>query len=261
MRDSVVLCVDDEPNILSALTRLLRPEGYHFITASSASEGLLIMEKQPVHMVISDQRMPDMSGLEFLSRVKERRPDTVRMVLTGYADINIILDAINKDEVYRFLTKPWNDDELKITIRQGLHHYDLVQMNRSLIEQLRFRGEELRYLLEKIVMDRQVAQEMLDGFPLSFLIVDDHFRLLFANETFGETFPFSRESLEIGTPLAALLPEASGIAERILTEGPAPFPFFKITTPRPSWLWVEPIRESGSANKSLLMLKPIDLGD
>lgn len=114
-----LLLVDDEPNILNALSRLLRREGYSTLTARSPQEAFEVLAKHPVQVVISDQRMPDMSGTEFLSRVRQLYPATVRLVLTGYTDLESVTDAINRGAIYKFLTKPWDDDQLREQIREA----------------------------------------------------------------------------------------------------------------------------------------------
>jgi DNA-binding NtrC family response regulator len=120
-----VLFVDDEVNILKALQRLLRADDMKVLTASRASEALDILEKRPAQVVVTDQRMPEMCGVDFLASVRERFPDVVRMMLTGYTEINVAVDAINRGEIYRLITKPWNDDELRATLRQAFNHASL----------------------------------------------------------------------------------------------------------------------------------------
>jgi len=114
-----LLLVDDEENILNALTRMLRRDGYKVLTAMGAEEALDILGRNDVQVVISDQRMPGTSGTELLSKVKEMYPDTVRMVLSGYTDLAAVTEAINRGAIYKFLTKPWNDEELRIQIRDA----------------------------------------------------------------------------------------------------------------------------------------------
>jgi len=114
-----LLIVDDEPNILSALQRLLRRDGYRVLTAGSAAEGFELLALNEVQVIISDQRMPHMNGTEFLSRVKEMYPDTIRLVLSGYTDLKSITDAINHGAIYKFLTKPWDDDALRERIHDA----------------------------------------------------------------------------------------------------------------------------------------------
>ena len=114
-----LLLLDDEPNILTSLTRLLRREGYHILAAASPAEAFEMLAKHPAQVVISDQRMPDMSGTEFLARIRQLYPDTIRMVLTGYTDLESVTGAINRGAIYKFLTKPWDDDQLREQIREA----------------------------------------------------------------------------------------------------------------------------------------------
>ncbi|MFH1495300.1 MAG: response regulator, partial [Pseudomonadota bacterium] len=103
--ERTILLVDDEANILSALTRLLRPQGYRILRAGSGREGLELLAQNEVGVIVSDQRMPEMTGVEFLHQVRELYPDTVRIVLSGYTELNSITDAINRGAIYKFLTK------------------------------------------------------------------------------------------------------------------------------------------------------------
>jgi response regulator RpfG family c-di-GMP phosphodiesterase len=139
----LLLCVDDEENILHALRRVFRKEPYEIVTTVSAKEGLTIVESQPVALVISDHRMPEMEGTEFLTGVLERKPDTMRIMLTGYADMKAAVEAINRCQVYRYISKPWSDDDLRITVREALRHYDLVQSNREMNELIKEQNKEL----------------------------------------------------------------------------------------------------------------------
>lgn len=114
---NTLLLVDDEQNVLHALRRLLRREGYRILTAGSGSEGLELLALQPVQVIVSDQRMPGMSGVEFLSKVKELYPETVRISLSGYSEISTVTDAINKGAIWKYITKPWDDELLAQEIR------------------------------------------------------------------------------------------------------------------------------------------------
>lgn len=153
-----ILCVDDEKAALNALSRLFfDEEDYETLTAASGVEGLKIMEQTPAELVISDQRMPRMTGVEFLEQVREGWPDTVRIMLTGYADIGAAIDAINKGGVYRFIMKPWNNEDLKVTVRRALEYYDLVSENQRLLVLTQQQNAELRDLnehLEERVQER-----------------------------------------------------------------------------------------------------------
>ena len=124
--DRTLLVVDDEPSILAALRRVLRREGYRILTAESGAGGLELLATNRVQVILSDQRMPEMTGTEFLSRVKELHPDTVRMVLTGYTDLDSVTKAVNGGAIYKFLSKPWDDGELREHIRDAFGHYEKV---------------------------------------------------------------------------------------------------------------------------------------
>ncbi len=129
-----ILFVDDEKNILNSLKRLLRKEDYRLLTASSGEEGLKILAENEVHLVITDLRMPEMNGIEFLTRLRVDYPDLIRIILTGYTDVDTLIESINKGHVYKFFLKPWNDDDLKIEIRKALERYDLIAANKRLCE-------------------------------------------------------------------------------------------------------------------------------
>ncbi|MFH1625456.1 MAG: response regulator [Pseudomonadota bacterium] len=137
MNERTILLVDDEENIIRSLSRLLRREGYRILTARNALEGLGRLRNDKVDLVIADYKMPGMDGVEFLKAVKTKYPEIARIILTGYEDSRIAISAINEGEVYRFVTKPWNGDELKITIKQALEHHDLLHEARILLKKAR----------------------------------------------------------------------------------------------------------------------------
>ncbi len=121
-----LLLVDDEPNVLTSLQRLLRLEGYRILTASGPAAAFEILAQTPVDVILSDQRMPEMSGTEFLSRVREMYPGTVRMVLSGYTDLASIAEAVNRGAIYKFLTKPWEDDPLRAQIAEAFRYHKVI---------------------------------------------------------------------------------------------------------------------------------------
>ena len=116
---ATLLCVDDEANILSALKRLFRPHGYRVLTALSGEQGLKLLGETGVDLVISDMRMPEMDGASFLEQVRQRWPDTMRILLTGYSDITSTIAAVNRGEIYRYIAKPWLDDDVLLAVRQA----------------------------------------------------------------------------------------------------------------------------------------------
>ncbi|SDM89561.1 PAS domain S-box-containing protein/diguanylate cyclase (GGDEF) domain-containing protein [Geoalkalibacter ferrihydriticus] len=121
-----LLIVDDEPNTLSALQRALAEEGYRIHSAGSAQQGLEILAKNSVQVILTDQRMPGMSGTEFLGRVKSLHPDTVRIILSGYADLDTVVRSVNEGALYKFLGKPWDDDQLREHIRDAFRYYEAI---------------------------------------------------------------------------------------------------------------------------------------
>lgn len=141
-----ILIVDDERMILKAIQRTLRRENYNLLTADSPQEGLRLLEGRDFDMVISDHNMPLMTGLEFLKRVKADHPGTLTIMLTGQKEIEVAVQAINLAGVYKFIMKPWDDDDLKITIRRALESLDLVRERDTLTERIKERDAILRNL-------------------------------------------------------------------------------------------------------------------
>ncbi len=137
-----LLVVDDEPDVVQSLQDLLRRE-YHVLGATRAREGLRLLHEQPVHLVMTDQRMPEISGVDFLRSVRRDRPDAIRLLFTGYADIKAVIDAINEGHVYRYITKPWDPDELMTILRQAGEQYDLLQERQRLLNDLQRKNQEL----------------------------------------------------------------------------------------------------------------------
>ena len=134
--ERTLLLVDDEEDIGAALARLLRPYGYRILRAKSGREGLALLAQNEAGVVVSDQRMPEMSGVEFLTRVRELYPDTVRIVLSGYADLDSVTDAINRGAIYKFLTKPWDNETLCANIMEAFRHHELMQEKEQLLQEI-----------------------------------------------------------------------------------------------------------------------------
>lgn len=158
-----LLCVDDEPNILSSLKRLFRVKGYRVLTADSGAAGLALLEHEAVDLVISDMRMPEMDGAEFLEHVRTRHPDTVRLLLTGYSDISSILAAINRGEIYRYITKPWDDNDILLLVRDALARRNLEMLARRQSEELRQLNASLEAKVEARTEELRKSNEALGG--------------------------------------------------------------------------------------------------
>ncbi len=138
-----ILCVDDEPNILSALRRTLTSFGYYVIAAESGQAGLRALQREEVQLVISDMRMPGMDGVSFLEYVSVRWPDTVRVLLTGYSSLESAIDAVNCGHVYCYIAKPWDDDDLKVTVSQALSYHEVLMENKRLADQVRAQQDQM----------------------------------------------------------------------------------------------------------------------
>jgi len=152
-----VLFVDDEVNILKALQRMLRNDGMKVLTASRGDEALELLERQPVEVVVTDQRMPEMSGVDLLASVRQRWPDAVRMMLTGYTEMGVAVEAINRGEIFRLITKPWNDDELRATLRQAFDHHSLkseIKRLNQVTREQNFKLQDMNRNLEGKVRER-----------------------------------------------------------------------------------------------------------
>lgn len=137
-----LLVVDDEPDLVQSVKDLLRFD-YKVLCATRASDGLGIMETEKVHIVMSDQRMPEMTGVQFLARLKQHYPETVRLLFTAYADLQAVTDAINQGSVYRYIAKPWDPDELRTVLRQATDFYDLQAERRRLVLEVQEKNRQL----------------------------------------------------------------------------------------------------------------------
>lgn len=164
---ATILIVDDEANILASLKRLFRPLGYNVFTAESGAQGLEVMERETVDLVVSDMRMPEMNGAQFLERIRERWPDTVRILLTGYAEIGATIDAINKGQIYRYISKPWEDNDITLIVKHALQQKMLERKTNRLEELTRKQNKELKDLnahLEEKVLARTEEVRQTMGF-------------------------------------------------------------------------------------------------
>lgn len=194
-RERTILIVDDEENILASLRRLLRRNGYRILTANGGEAGLELLAQNAVDVILSDQRMPGMMGVEFLRRVKTLHPHTVRMVLSGYTELQSITDAINEGAIYKFLTKPWDDELLRANIEEAFRYKEMADENRRLSSEVLAVNQQLAQanarLLQTLVekerrierdeMTLDIAQEALQCVPFPVLGVDDEEMVVFAN--------------------------------------------------------------------------------
>src|ERR1041384_1598586 len=141
-RRHTVLVVDDEGDVVASVKDLLRLD-YKVLGATGAAEALRLLDQEPVHIVMTDQRMPGITGVELLEQVRAKHPDAMRLMFTGYADIRAVVEAINRGNVYRYITKPWDPDELLAIIREACERYDLVAERKHLISELSEKNQAL----------------------------------------------------------------------------------------------------------------------
>jgi diguanylate cyclase (GGDEF)-like protein len=179
--ERTLLLVDDEENVLAALERALHGDGYTILKAGSGFEGLALLEKHEVGVVISDQRMPEMSGVEFLTRVKELYPQTIRIALTGFADIDTVKEAINRGAIYKFLSKPWENDMLRADVLEAFGRHELTQQKNALLQQIQSANELLAQLNIELagamehkdsLIDHAVHYDPLTNLPNRLLFLD-----------------------------------------------------------------------------------------
>nr|WP_319563371.1 HD domain-containing phosphohydrolase [uncultured Rhodoferax sp.] len=173
-----ILCVDDEAGILSALRRLFRAKGLAVQVAQSGQAGLALMQTQVFDLVISDMRMPEMDGVTFLEQVRLRWPDTMRLLLTGYADINAVMGAINKGEIYRYIAKPWDDNDIFLVVRGALQHRAMEMEQKRLQALVQQQNEELKAMNDSLEVRvhtrtqelRQANERMRNNFITSIKV-------------------------------------------------------------------------------------------
>jgi len=157
-KDYNLLIIDDEIEITKAITRQFRKK-YHVYSATNADDGFAIMEKENIQVVLSDQRMPGMTGVDFFTKIKGKYPDALKLILTGYTDIEAVIGAINEGQVFRYVTKPWHPDELDTIIREAFEKYELITNNRKLMHKL----QEANQTLEEKVKIRTLELEKLNS--------------------------------------------------------------------------------------------------
>lgn len=176
-----VLLVDDEPSVLSALRRLFRPHGYRILQATGGPEGLELLGQHTVDLVISDMRMPVMDGARFLEAVRLHDPGIVRILLTGYADISSTVAAINRGEIHRYISKPWDDQDMLLVVREALSRRALERHNAELVALTQAQNDQLKALnqtLEGRVAARTAELEQVNAMlTRSFADLDSNFTL------------------------------------------------------------------------------------
>ncbi|MFC1563169.1 response regulator [candidate division KSB1 bacterium] len=160
MKRHKLLFVDDEENVLKSLKRLFHEEKYEIYTANNGLEGIKLLERLEFSLILSDYRMPELNGVDFLRLVKEKSPYCIRMILTGIPDVSVAISAINEGEVYKFINKPWDDENLKVQIKRAIEHYELVREREELLERIKMQNEELRKW--NINLEKRVEEKTME---------------------------------------------------------------------------------------------------
>jgi len=222
-RPRTLLLVDDEPNVLASLKRLFRRDGHIIYTANGGAEGLEVLAKQKIDVIMSDQRMPGMTGVEFLRAAKAQYPETIRIILSGYAELQYVTEAINDGAIYRFLTKPWDDEQLRAQVQRAFEHSELHEKNQQLDMKIRANNRDLvainRQLTEAIATKRKqidrdevslaIVREALQLVPTPMVGVDDEGLMIFIN---GATeVLFAQHGPLVGMELSEALPAVASI--------------------------------------------------
>ncbi|OIR17228.1 hydrogenase transcriptional regulatory protein hupR1 [mine drainage metagenome] len=215
-----LLLVDDEENITSALVRLLRSDGYRILRANSGEAGLQLLAQNEVGVIISDQRMPGMTGVEFLSKVRDLYPDTVRIVLSGYTELNSVTDAINRGAIYKFFTKPWEDELLRANVQEAFQRYEMKMENVRLTNELQQANEALLHInreLEQRVEDKtrevmrnlnvlKISQEILEHLPVGVVGIGDDGVIAVANRSAHRLFAADESRPMLGEAAVDIIP-------------------------------------------------------
>src|SRR3569623_2425572 len=194
-----LLLVDDEPNVLRALRRVFQHEHYDILTAAAGNEALALLPQQEFHLLISDYMMPGLNGAELLKRAKNIRHEMIRIMLTGHADTGAVMGAVYEGAVYKFILKPWNDDDLRITAALALEQFDLLQRNRALQQENAKKSQEITKLSKLAVTNRSQLAIML------------HKRAVLNDAQVQELYKLGQTRKE---PLIKLLLEKNWVEER-----------------------------------------------
>ena len=214
-----LLLVDDEPNILASLKRLLRRDAYHILTAGSGQEGLEVLASHAVDVIVSDQRMPGMLGADFLRKAKLLCPQTIRIMLSGYTELQAVTDAVNEGAIFKFLTKPWEDHQLREHIAEAFRLKGIDDDNARLNVQLREANQALaaanaamqalvhlqQHQISRDEVSLGIARELLQFLPLPVIGLDEDGMIAFINAAAANLF--ERGAALLGNEAALVLPQ------------------------------------------------------
>jgi FixJ family two-component response regulator len=210
---SKVLVVDDEANVAKSIRRLLEANGFEVITAEDGKNALDIMRRETdVAVIVSDQRMPKMTGSELFAQLSVEHPDIKRILLTGYTDLDSIRDAVNQGNIFRFLLKPWDDDELLKCVEEGEHYYLVKQENERLNRELEQANLNLEHkvaqktrVLDMNIHSLKRYEKIVENLPVGLLAISDDGMVVLANKHFCSLFGF--QAAVEGMPYRKVIPK------------------------------------------------------
>lgn len=272
--ERVLLLVDDEENVVSSLVRLFRRDGYRILRATSGQEGLELLVQNKVGVIISDQRMPGMTGSEFLSKVKELYPDTVRIVMSGYTELNSVMDAINRGAIYKFLTKPWEDDLLRDHVQRAFKHYEMERENERLQQELKSANDSLLAMNQQLGVTAEaktnevlrtmsllrISQEILESLPIAVIGIDENGMIAVANRMAHTLFAGENGAPLIGDDVSTRLPEmllacdSSDNADGSMTGKGT----HRLNDGRAVRWWFSPMGKTSGARGSIIMMAELE---
>jgi response regulator RpfG family c-di-GMP phosphodiesterase len=198
-----VLFVDDEKEILSSIRRQFRKESFDIITCNSGKEALSLLEENEIQVIVSDERMPVMSGLELMKEVKKLYPETIRVILSGYVDSETIIDAINKGEIFRFVSKPWKYADITNIIKEALNKWSIEKKNKKYMEQILDENRRLKMRLSFRESSLNLEQSVIDEVPVPMLAVGGNNKIEIFNKRAKDEF---LDKIDIGNVITTLIP-------------------------------------------------------
>ena len=229
-RQGAILLVDDEPAILRSLKRLFKQGAHEILMAESGEEGLERLAEAPIRVVISDYRMPGLNGVDFLKEVYARSPETVRIILSGHADRPVLVEAVRSGRIYKYIAKPWDDDQLKSTVAKGIEQFTPAWEKSHRLKELQTENSLLNGIndrLQEVVADRTAfvrrfskalisSQEILDNLGPGIVCVGSDRVILLCNDAATAWLKTPRHGL-IGEPMeTAFSPELAAFVEKVL---------------------------------------------
>lgn len=201
-----ILIVDDEIDVLNSLKRQLRNEPFELMFAGSGKEALNLIEKGSIHVILTDYKMPAMNGVELLQTVKQRHPEIVRAIFSGFIDMGVLVGSINKGEVYRFITKPWDAQKLKELLHTSIEHFDILAKNKQFMKEIIAKNESLSKTVGERGRALDLSDAILDALPFAVIAVDNEMNVIKTNSMARSILPVEKDAAS-AKKLSSLMPD------------------------------------------------------